>query len=98
MLQEKTEMDEDECNGFGIDLHAKHFVKVGDSYYQSQTRWRYQAAQPLRTSLVNRFGDEWQKTCFGPATHYLSHAWDCSFAGLIEAIRGLPTWAFVWST
>ena len=130
MLQEKTEMDEDECYemdedecyGFGIiDLHAKHFVKVGNSYCQSQTRWRYQAAQPLRDKcawsspepvrdpipaatllrvasprLVNRFGDEWWKKCFGPATHFASHAWDCSFAGLIEAIRGLPTWAFVW--
>ena len=26
----------------------------------------------------------------------MSHAWECSFAGLIEAIAGLPSEAFAW--
>ena len=32
----------------------------------------------------------------GTATHFVSHAWECSFAGLIEAIAGLPSEAFAW--
>lgn len=26
----------------------------------------------------------------------MSHAWECSFAGLVEAIAGLPSEAFAW--
>ena len=63
---------------------------------QDEISWKHKAAQPLRDKLARRFGNDWLKKCFGTATHFVSHAWECSFAGLIEAITGLPSGAFVW--
>ena len=79
-----------------IVVHVNHFVKSGESYYLPEICWKHAAAQPLRDKLAKDFGDDWQKKCFGTSTHFLSHAWDCSFAGLIEATNGMPPWAFLW--
>ena len=69
---------------------------VGNGGDPDAMSWKHEAAQPLRDKLARRFGNDWLKKCFGTATHFVSHAWECSFAGLIEAITGLPSGAFAW--
>ena len=69
---------------------------VNDGNPDDAISWKHEAAQPLRDKLVRRFGNDWLRKCFGTATHFVSHAWECSFAGLIEAITGLPSGAFAW--
>ena len=84
-----------------IIVHGNHFVKSGEWYYLPEISWKYAAAQPLRDKLATDFRDDWQTKCFGDATHFVSHAWVCSFAGLIEAIGGIKAvkgapGPFVW--
>ena len=84
-----------------IIVQEKTFVKSGEWYYLPEISWKYPAAQPLRDKLAKDFGDDWQTQCFGSATHFVSHAWVCSFAGLIEAIEGIQAakgapGPFVW--
>ena len=75
--------------GSEIIVHGNNFVKSGEWYYLPEISWKYPAAQPLRDKLAKDFGDDWQTQCFGSATYFVSHAWVCSFAGLIEAIEGI---------
>ena len=49
----------------------------------------HEAGQELRNNLKREFGKDWRTECFGRATHFVSHAWDSSFYGLIAAIRTL---------
>ena len=88
-------------DGSEIIVHGNNFVKSGEWYYLPEISWKYAAAQPLRDKLAKDFGDDWQTQCFGSATHFVSHAWVCSFAGLIEAIAGIKAakgapGPFVW--
>ena len=55
------------------------------------------AGEPMRMELHAAFGDNWQRVCFGRATHFLSHAWDMPFAGFIDALADLPPDSFVWN-
>ena len=87
--------------GSEIIVHGNNFVKSGEWYYLPEISWKHAAAQPLRDKLAAKFGHDWQTQCFGTATHFVSHAWTCSFAGLIEAIEGIEAikgtpGAFVW--
>ena len=50
----------------------------------------HEAGQELRDKLAVEFGEGWRVKCFGRATHFVSHAWETSFCGLIAAIRTLP--------
>ena len=91
----------DIVNGSEIIVHGNNFVKSGEWYYLPEISWKYAAAKPLRDKLAKYFGDDWQTQCFGSATHFVSHAWVCSFAGLIEAIAGIQAakgapGPFVW--
>ena len=87
--------------GSEIIVHGNNFVKSGEWYYLPEISWKHAAAQPLRDKLAEKFSHDWQTKCFGTATHFVSHAWTCSFAGLIEAIEGIEAikgtlGAFAW--
>jgi len=58
---------------------------------------QHPAAEELRTELRAKFGDDWQRTCFGRATHFLSHSWGMPFAGFISALADVPAGSFVWN-
>ena len=58
---------------------------------------QHQAAEGLRAELRSTFGDDWQRKCFGRATHFLSHSWGMPFAGFISALADVPAGSFVWN-
>ena len=46
-------------------VHGNSFVKSGGWYFLPGISWKHAAAQPLRDKLAEKFGDDWQKKCFG---------------------------------
>ena len=58
---------------------------------------QHPAAEELRTEVRAKFGDDWQRKCFGRATHFLSHSWGMPFAGFISALADVPAGSFVWN-
>ena len=53
--------------------------------------------EALREELRKEFGEDWQRQCFGRATHMLSHSWGMPFAGFINALGEVPPGSFVWN-
>lgn len=79
-------------------LRDKLATKFGDDW-QAKVR----AALGMRVAsrrTLSRTPNPTASQCFGTATHFVSHAWECSFAGLIEAIEGIAIEGtpapFVW--
>ncbi len=58
---------------------------------------QHPAGEPLRAELRSAFGDDWQRKCFGRATHFLSHSWGMPFAGFVNALSDVPAGSFVWN-
>ena len=58
---------------------------------------QHPAGEPLRAELRSEFGDDWQRKCFGRATHFLSHSWGMPFAGFVDALSDVPAGSFVWN-
>ena len=50
-----------------------------------------------RAELSSAFGEDWQRKCFGRATHFLSHSWGMPFAGFVNALSDVPAGSFVWN-
>ena len=58
---------------------------------------QHPAGETLRAELRAEFGDDWQRQCFGRATHFLSHSWGMPFAGFVDALSDVPAGSFVWN-
>ena len=58
---------------------------------------QHPAGEPLRAELCSEFGEDWQRKCFGRATHFLSHSWGMPFAGFVNALSDVPAGSFVWN-
>ena len=58
---------------------------------------QHPAGEALREELRKEFGEDWQRQCFGRATHMLSHSWGMPFAGFINALGEVPPGSFVWN-